>query len=752
MSRRPRASTAPLLAGLLLIATGLVMLPAALRVESAPAATLDPVNPVRATVDGHPANSGFLVFVEGDVTLRNDESEGTMALGGDLRIQSNYHVAAGAEPVFGTYTAPGDDRPTYLHVGGGISWEEPNSRVYVENRGFTKIGRDSSYTAHERDNNNAQVNYRIVRNGSDYNTIPHIDGRTRQSPASIGVPVPDSLIDIGAAFSRYRVITDQLADCPANVDLVNDSGALLPRPIPAGSRGRLSLVSGRTNVLTLSETDLANLAEITFLDRPTADTPLLVNVTGAEYLGNIPNMAGVSGGQAPYILWNFADATRIVVTGGDSIEGTLYAPNAALTWVPTQNIEGNVIAASFNHGMPEGRTTREIHDFPFDTELSCTTSDASPPSLTLVKEVVNDNGGTADVGDWTLSANGPTPVEGTSGDAEVTGVEVEPGDYLLAEDGPGGYDTDGWSCDGGVLSGNELTLAPGEEVTCTIVNDDQPGAPPPDPRLTLVKEVVNEDGGRAYDTDWELSADGPTTITGPTGAVDVTDVEVPPGDYQLSEDGPPGYDASDWSCDGGTLTGESLTLAPGEEVTCTIVNDDQPGAAPDPEAELTLVKRVVNDDGGTARPGDWTLAAEGPTAVSGPAGGPAVTARPVAPGEYQLSESGGPSDYDAGDWSCDGGTLTGATVVLEAGELVTCTIVNDDRAGDGPTEGPTDEPTDGPTDGPSEDPTDDPGADGSDGDGLPDTGGPAVGWLAFAVGLVGAGLGMVAFSVRRRTP
>ena len=50
----------------------------------------------------------------------------------------------------------------------------------------------------------------------------------------------------------------------------------------------------------------------------------------------------------------------------------------------------------------------------------------------------------------------------------------------------------------------------------------------------------------------------------------------------------------------------SVTLALGESATCTITNDDIP-------AQLTLVKEVVNDDGGTAAATDWTLTATGPT-------------------------------------------------------------------------------------------------------------------------------------------
>jgi len=61
--------------------------------------------------------------------------------------------------------------------------------------------------------------------------------------------------------------------------------------------------------------------------------------------------------------------------------------------------------------------------------------------------------------------------------------------------------------------------------------------------------------------------------------------------------------AGDWSCDGGTLVGDTVTLAEGEtNVTCTIVNDD---VAP----TLKLVKTVTTNDGGDAVADDWTLSA-----------------------------------------------------------------------------------------------------------------------------------------------
>ena len=114
----------------------------------------------------------------------------------------------------------------------------------------------------------------------------------------------------------------------------------------------------------------------------------------------------------------------------------------------------------------------------------------------------------------------------------------------------------------------------------------------------------------------------------------MTNAPVSAGSYTLSESGgPAGYAASAWSCVGGTQTGASIALALGESATCTINNDDIP-------ASLTLVKQVVNDNGGTAVATDWTLTATGPTpGVSGPTGDPAVTAVPVERGQRMRCRS-----------------------------------------------------------------------------------------------------------------
>ncbi|MCO6180801.1 hypothetical protein, partial [Ciceribacter sp. RN22] len=116
------------------------------------------------------------------------------------------------------------------------------------------------------------------------------------------------------------------------------------------------------------------------------------------------------------------------------------------------------------------------------------------PKLTLQKTVVNDNGGTSQLSDFTLTASGNTPMSGASGSPEVTGAEVAPGTYTLAETGPAGYIASSYSCsiDGGAAtSGNSVALENGNAAVCTITNDDIP------PTVTMAKSLLSESGSLA---------------------------------------------------------------------------------------------------------------------------------------------------------------------------------------------------------------------------------------------------------------
>ena len=274
---------------------------------------------------------------------------------------------------------------------------------------------------------------------------------------------------------------------------------------------------------------------------------------------------------------------------------------------------------------------------------------------------------------WPLTAAGPSTITGATGDGTITAATVPVGTYALSEGtGPAGYAASAWVCTGATSStADSVTLAAGQNATCTITNDDIA------PRLTLVKTVTNDNGGTASETDWDLTATGPSTITGSTGDPAITDALVTAGSYTLSEAGPVGYAPGAWLCTGGAVSGAVVTVPVGADVTCTINNDDI-------EPLLTLVKTVDNGNtGGTATSANWTLTADGPTPITGVSGAPVVTSANVTAGEYDLSESTGPAGYELSALVCSDAngpietvSVTDPTVSIAPGAVVTCTFTN----------------------------------------------------------------------------
>lgn len=93
----------------------------------------------------------------------------------------------------------------------------------------------------------------------------------------------------------------------------------------------------------------------------------------------------------------------------------------------------------------------------------------TPGKLTVIKHVVNDNGGTAVPGNFTMTVTGqdPSPSSFPGADLPGTDVALKPGTYSVSESGPNGYTVS--------LSGDcSGTIASTESKTCTITNDDVP--------------------------------------------------------------------------------------------------------------------------------------------------------------------------------------------------------------------------------------------------------------------------------------
>jgi len=238
---------------------------------------------------------------------------------------------------------------------------------------------------------------------------------------------------------------------------------------------------------------------------------------------------------------------------------------------------------------------------------TCTiTNDDIAPTLKLVKELVLDDGGTANPDNWTLMAmaEDPDPMDrnistmGDQGSFETVYANVRM--QLGETDGPDGYSSVNnglWTCvltlpNGDVstipFSIGAITLNEGDSAVCTITNDDIA------PTLKLVKELVLDDGGTAIPDNWTLTAmaedpdpmDRNVTTLGGQGVFEEVYANVR---MQLAEsNGPEGYTALDnglWTCVLTMPNGDvspipfsigAITLNEGDSAICTIINDDLP--------------------------------------------------------------------------------------------------------------------------------------------------------------------------------
>src|SRR5439155_12351572 len=86
---------------------------------------------------------------------------------------------------------------------------------------------------------------------------------------------------------------------------------------------------------------------------------------------------------------------------------------------------------------------------PGDNTTCTITNDDIAPKLHLRKIVVNDNGGTATVANFTLTADG-TGTNDLSGTSPVdSGAGLQADTWALSETSPAGYTARAWVCGGG---------------------------------------------------------------------------------------------------------------------------------------------------------------------------------------------------------------------------------------------------------------------------------------------------------------
>ena len=279
------------------------------------------------------------------------------------------------------------------------------------------------------------------------------------------------------------------------------------------------------------------------------------------------------------------------------------------------------------------------------TNASCTfNNQLSTGTLIVNKVVTNNNGGTKVVADFPLFVNAMSVVSGASN-------TLAPTTYTVTETNDPGYSA---TYSGDCNSQGQVTVVAGQTKTCTITNDDIA------PTLTLVKNLSINYGGTASPTDWDLQATyGATGFHGVSPATGPVSAGLA---YTLSESGgPSGYSAGSWSCNGGTLVGDQLTLGLGDNVSCQITNSDLPGTL--------IVKKVVVGGTKTASEFQFSYNQTGPIQFESDGQNDLTVPR----GTYTVTEVADP-DYATTYNNC-------SNVFIGNGDSSTCTVTNTRKTG-----------------------------------------------------------------------
>ena len=231
----------------------------------------------------------------------------------------------------------------------------------------------------------------------------------------------------------------------------------------------------------------------------------------------------------------------------------------------------------------------------------------------------------------------------------------------------------GITCVGNALGNESQTDSLTADVTFTVVqsrNNQRYLCVPPVIKQTgqvvVTKKVVNNNGGNNFVQDFLLYLDDGIVASQVLSGATTT---IPVGAYTVTETGVAGYEAifsGDCDVDG------NVTVVNGQTKYCTITNDDLP-------ANITLIKNVVNNSGGTATASSaWGLKIDGIT-VSNNSSKAVTSNAPHTINEtgrtgYTFGSISGTSSYGK---PCP--AVLGSSITLDEGETIVCTITNNDN-------------------------------------------------------------------------
>ncbi len=273
----------------------------------------------------------FNLITFGNFTARS-EVEGRTYVGGDLIVPhgTNFNIyGQGGQTPASEYDE--------LIVGGSIRGDQPNSgQLQLNNGGDATVGGSVSNAFFNLNAGSGQPSGTLRAGGSISATVNIGTALANQPQADIAARMPQGIE----------------ATLKATSAAVRDLGGTVPVPV----EGKRYTLNGSTGVYALSLADLASANNEFVLQGVNAANPLMINVSGTS--GDVRVNFGNLFAQAPFLLWNFYEATQLHfetqffgsilaplahVTNQTPIEGTLVAKTANLNGeMHLRPFEGNV--------------------------------------------------------------------------------------------------------------------------------------------------------------------------------------------------------------------------------------------------------------------------------------------------------------------------------------------------------------------------------------------------------------------------
>jgi choice-of-anchor A domain-containing protein len=364
---------------------------------------------------------GFQIFVEKTAILSSLQSDGPIAVGENLTVNGNYQVAVKSAGSFFV-----NNSLIGLLVNGKVIYKSGNALQV--NNGYVKIGNLENSKVWLTDDKGTYSNTQIC-NGS-YNSSPRIQLKDKSQNLNISDSKKEveekDLIDFGTAMETMRKSSKAMGVKSNNVQLTDENDIpVFNNKYP--SRVKLTLNSG-INFLSISGNELNSISELVCNNKPDANHVLVINVDAKDtFIWQVWKQTGVGINECPYVLYNFHTTTTLHIEGTNSIEGTVFAPDADIHKNKNNaDIEGQIIGISFEQEQGEN------HGANFDADAE--EKGCKKPTVAAItgnntvciglKVVLNS---VTTGGLWSTSANNLGTISSTG---EVTGIAK--GNYIIS--------------------------------------------------------------------------------------------------------------------------------------------------------------------------------------------------------------------------------------------------------------------------------------------------------------------------------